>query len=290
MADSATPIYAWVEPEVGASTDSWGGKVNGVMVNIENEIARTRIPFVTPAVAATTTLDLNQTTGGRVFAFTVNQITTIAFSNVPAATFFARWLAKITNGGASAVTWPAAVVWEFGAAPTLATIGVDWVEFFTLDGGTTVYGHVVHANATATFSPIAVGLLSNLTTVSGAEVSLGTISVPAGISNASTRAVRIQVRAQFSVASAPNSLRVKYGGTYVATRTGDGIVTIDVTVGYVSAVAQRAHAFMAGDGADATFAVATPAEALAGAITIDIRGAVAGGVTLTVISASAEVI
>src|SRR5437879_10101803 len=111
------------------------------MDTIDNEITRSRIPFVSPTynVGGTTTLDLNQTTGARVFVFTVSGASTLAFSNVPAATFYAAIILKILNGGAFALTFPASVKWLStgtpNAAPALLTSGTDWVLLETLDAG-----------------------------------------------------------------------------------------------------------------------------------------------------------
>jgi hypothetical protein len=81
-----------------------------------------------------------------VFTSTVNAISTIAFSNVP-ATFpngavvpvVRIWLV-LTNAGAFAITFPASVNWLKGAAPIFRASGVSIVELVTRDGGTTWYG------------------------------------------------------------------------------------------------------------------------------------------------------
>ena len=140
---ATTAIYGVTKPVVAGDSGIWGGELNTGLDTWDNEIARSRIPFLSPTVAATTTLDLNQTTGARVFAFTVSQATTIAFSNIPSASFFAPIWLKITNGGAFVLTWPASVKWLStgtpGIAPTLLASGVDWVQLVTLDAGTTWY-------------------------------------------------------------------------------------------------------------------------------------------------------
>lgn len=153
MADTTTSIYGFTQPEVGGSTDTWGTKLNTDLTSVENEIARQRLPFLTPTVGATTTLDLSQTVGARVFAYTNNQVHTLAFSNIPGATFYARWYLKITNGGAFAITYPAAVVWDGGSAPTLETAGVNWIEFVTMDGGAIVYARVLYAPVSSALNP-----------------------------------------------------------------------------------------------------------------------------------------
>ena len=65
-------------------------------------------------------------------------IVTISFTNVPSAdSFIVGVLIKLTNGGAYAVTWPAAVKWAGGTAPTLTASGTDLIALVTFDDGTT---------------------------------------------------------------------------------------------------------------------------------------------------------
>src|SRR5207244_3984479 len=98
-----------------------------------------RVPYGTPTVGATTTCDLNQVNGGRVFIFTVTQATTLVFANVPSASWDCQIRLIITNGSAFTLTFPASVTWLSGFTPTLKTSGVDIVDLETKDGGTTWY-------------------------------------------------------------------------------------------------------------------------------------------------------
>jgi hypothetical protein len=79
---------------------------------------------------------------GNVFTATVTGTVTISFTNPAAAGQCSSLSMVLTNGGSSAVTWPASVKWAGGAAPTLTTAGIDVLTFFTLDAGTTYYGIV----------------------------------------------------------------------------------------------------------------------------------------------------
>lgn len=76
---------------------------------------------------------------GNYFTKTASGALTWTFTNVPASRAFAFALA-LTNGGAGTQTWPAAVVWNGGTAPTLQTSGTDILVFITSDGGTTWRG------------------------------------------------------------------------------------------------------------------------------------------------------
>lgn len=76
---------------------------------------------------------------GNYFTKTASGALTWTFTNVPASRAFAFALA-LTNGGTGAQTWPAAVVWDGGTAPTLQSSGTDILVFITSDGGTTWRG------------------------------------------------------------------------------------------------------------------------------------------------------
>jgi hypothetical protein len=98
--------------------------------------------------ASSTTIDCS---AGNIFNVTMNaSITTLAFSNVPVAgraynmTLFLNQDAT----GSRTITWPAAVKWPSGTAPTLTTTGskTDILNLVTHDGGTTWYGFVAGQN------------------------------------------------------------------------------------------------------------------------------------------------
>jgi len=90
-------------------------------------------------VGATRTFDL---TVANFFTATVDQASTFTFSNPPASGDFGSFVIELTNGGAFTVTWPAAVDWPGGAAPTLTASGKDQLVFTTRDAGTTWFGFV----------------------------------------------------------------------------------------------------------------------------------------------------
>ena len=94
------------------------------------------------AVSGTTTINLND---GNIIYLTHSNNTTIAFSNVPTATD----VTIIRSISANTITWPAAVIWDGGSAPSLSNdpssntrFGAGQVfNLTTADGGTTWYAY-----------------------------------------------------------------------------------------------------------------------------------------------------
>ena len=94
--------------------------------------------------SGTTTIDCE---AGNIFATTLSENTTFAFSNPPASgTAYGFSLRIVQDASASGytVTWPASVDWPNATAPTLTATAsaVDQFVFYTNDGGTTFYGFV----------------------------------------------------------------------------------------------------------------------------------------------------
>jgi hypothetical protein len=72
--------------------------------------------------------------GKRYFTATVAQARTWTFRNVPVGVAVVVVL-ELTNGGTGTQTWPSAVKWPGGTAPTLTSAGVDVLAFVTDDAG-----------------------------------------------------------------------------------------------------------------------------------------------------------
>ena len=85
------------------------------------------------SVSGATTINL---LNGNFFSATVAGATTWTFSNPLASPNACGFVIELTNAGAYAITWPAAVKWPSATAPTLTAAGVDVLVFITDDGGT----------------------------------------------------------------------------------------------------------------------------------------------------------
>jgi hypothetical protein len=93
------------------------------------------------------TLDLQSSA---IFAVSLNaNITTMTLSNPPSSGFAASFVLEFTaDGTARTVTWPAAVKWAGGTAPTLTSTNAkkDAFVFYTYDGGTTYIASIIGQN------------------------------------------------------------------------------------------------------------------------------------------------
>lgn len=278
---AGTTVYNINKPTVAGDAGVWGGFLNTGMDTIDNEIARLRVPWNNPTynVGGTTTLDLNQTTGARVFVFTVSGASTLAFSNVPSASFDVKVTLLITNGGAFALTFPASVLWLTGLAPTLKPSGYDIVDLETNNAGGTWFATLRNPRPGVLFQA------TNKTTTSTSEVSLVAYTLPAGVLAVDGQALRMTVRGRQATQNAVIS-RIKFGATNLAgitPLTGENFMD-DVILSRTGAATQQASEFSGhnvGGAITLGYARTAPTETLSGAITIDFRGNVVSGGTLT---------
>ena len=91
------------------------------------------------------TQDIDLELGNSVTATVDTSANTFTFSNPVASDELCGFTLGLTNGGSQTVNWPGAVDWAGGSAPTLTTSGVDWLVFWTADGGTIWNGGLVGA-------------------------------------------------------------------------------------------------------------------------------------------------
>jgi hypothetical protein len=78
-----------------------------------------------------------------------SSIATLTFSNIQAAGIVHMWtLVTVGNATVYTITWPAAVKWPGGTAPTVTTTSGkrDIYQFVTYDGGTNIYAIIVGQN------------------------------------------------------------------------------------------------------------------------------------------------
>ena len=92
-------------------------------------------------VSGAQTVDLSL---GDVISCNIDGNTTFSFTNPATTGKISAFIFEITNGGAATITWPAAVSWVPGTAPTLRTGGgKNVVGFFTRNGGTTYQAFLI---------------------------------------------------------------------------------------------------------------------------------------------------
>lgn len=278
---AGTTVYNINKPTVAGDSGVWGGFLNTGMDTIDNEIARSRIPFVSPTVGATTTLDLNQTTGGRVFVFTVSQATTLAFSNVPSSSFDCKVSLVISNGSAFALSFPASVTWLAGVAPTFKASGVDIVDLETKDAGTTWY-------ASLRGRPSLLYQNQGLSTVSAVDASVASYTLPANTLSVNGQALRILATGTSSGSTGGN-VTVKFGATTLGTFafTNGQVWRLDSLVTRNTNTVQFNNTLVV-VGVTLQHGNTGAAETLSGTVVIDFRGNVSGGGTLSMNAVSVE--
>jgi len=115
------------------------GDLTGKVTRVEEEVD------TTASSGASLALNLSS---GSVFIVTLDDNCTLSFTSVPSTAFGFTVELRQDGTGSRTVSWPAAVTWAGGTAPTLSTgaSAVDVVTLFTPDGGTTYRGFLAGAD------------------------------------------------------------------------------------------------------------------------------------------------
>lgn len=160
-----TANFGWTYPTPldPATADVWGATLNTLFGDVDGEMATRSANYnfadfnlirpnlidygedVQAISSSSGSLTFNMTSGNHAELTLTENITTFTFSNwSPSGTLSGRVLRIVQDSTARTITWPAAVKWAGGTAPTLSTGSgdVDILVFISFDGGTTIYGSI----------------------------------------------------------------------------------------------------------------------------------------------------
>jgi hypothetical protein len=84
------------------------------------------------------TIDLSKGNYHKIAIGNGNSSVTVSFTNVPSGS--SKWFLELNVTASYTITWPAAVVWTEDTAPTTIANQTLILEFYTPNGGTTIYG------------------------------------------------------------------------------------------------------------------------------------------------------
>lgn len=104
-----------------------GGTMTGNILNLTEASVN---------MASSVNFDLST---GNIFYKTITGSTVFTKTNVPISGKTVGFTLELTNGGSAALTWTSlgTVTWAGGTIPTFTTSGLDIIELYTRDGGTT---------------------------------------------------------------------------------------------------------------------------------------------------------
>ena len=116
-----------------------GGTMTGTLAADDQQVTKPRFTDYaeTKQAMAANSVDL---TLGNVQTYTLSGNQTLTFDNPSDTGNACSFTLIVTNGGSATLTWPGAVDWAGGSAPSLTSSGVDILTFTTMDAGTIWYG------------------------------------------------------------------------------------------------------------------------------------------------------
>lgn len=161
-----TTNFSWTTPVEDGSPGTWDtilntladdidGDLNTVKTTADAALARaggtmtgnlkllTATGTVVNKGSMSGTVDLDLDNGNYFYGVKAGAITTLTFSNWTSGELeFLMW--EVDNDAAGAITWPSEVEWDQDTAPTIDSADHQIFLFWSRDGGTTVYGKLVH--------------------------------------------------------------------------------------------------------------------------------------------------
>jgi hypothetical protein len=84
------------------------------------------------------TIDLSKGNYHKIAIGSGNASVTVSFTNVPSGS--SKWFLELDTEVEYTITWPASVIWSDDTPPETTADRLLILEFYTPDGGTTVYG------------------------------------------------------------------------------------------------------------------------------------------------------
>lgn len=127
-------------PQFGADVDGQDKTLSEVNLKDYGEIT-----VVKGNLGATPAFDISA--GNHQTGTADQEVTSSSFTNPTASDELCSWNLSLTNGGAAAFAWPASVDWAGGSAPSLTAAGIDFLVFWTYDGGTIWHGAIASTDS-----------------------------------------------------------------------------------------------------------------------------------------------
>lgn len=83
-------------------------------------------------------IDLSKGSWHKILIDANNSNVSISFSNIPSGS--SRWFLEMHVTASYTINWPASIVWKENTSPTTSSNQTIILDFYTSDGGTTIYG------------------------------------------------------------------------------------------------------------------------------------------------------